>query len=150
MARESAAQIGSGTVPFTRGIIDTAERGNLANAEGLRGGTNVVIINPEDITSVDFFATSGVEVTQNPKEILNAHVNTLMPRMRNVTIQNTGPQNAYISGTSGSPWASLDEIGYVVTASGTEQSIVDLPILHNVSVWAKTRDATTYLRMLIT
>lgn len=149
MARETTSYIGSGTIPATRGILSSVQRGTNDDAIGAWGGTNVTLINVEDLTSVDIFAVSGVEVTQNPKEILNPY-NNLLPRTRNVKIQNTGPENAYIGNTSGVLWAPLDDVGYVIMASGTEQSTVDIPILHNNSIWAKTRDATTYLRMLIT
>ena len=39
MAREVFAIIGSGTIPYTRGILPAAQRGTESTGEGIRGGT---------------------------------------------------------------------------------------------------------------
>jgi hypothetical protein len=126
MAREVYATIGSGTIPFTRGILSSSQRGVEPNGEGHRGGTQVLIANPEDLNSVDAMAIRNVTVGTSATLIVGPNDNPL-PRNRTVRIANEGADDVFI-GQNDSVTTST---GYPI-AAGSE---ITLPLLHNVEVW---------------
>lgn len=146
MANQSSSAIASGTIEFTRQILPASQRGTEPNGRGERYGTNVVVINPEDMLSVDAFAASGITVGTTPLEIVGP-LNNPLPRMREVVIENTGGQDLFISHH---PNVELLD-SFVLPAEGTAgtSTRVTLPVLHNVSVYARTSTGTTQVRLLI-
>lgn len=130
-----ASIIGSGTLPYTRGILPASQRGNQSNGEGVRTGTQVVLANPEDLNSVDAFAVSGVSIGATPVKIWGPGINSL-PRQRGVTIKNQGPGSVYIGPRSTSVIAPS---GFQINppASSNAATEVTLPLLWNVDVWAR-------------
>lgn len=96
--RESAAVIGSGTVPLTRPILPVDQRGGNNDGRGERGGLNVVVINPEDLLSAETWATSTVSVTTSATLILGP-ANNPLPRNRKVIVKNQGTNAVTISPT---------------------------------------------------
>jgi hypothetical protein len=134
MTFQTPAIIGSGTLPYTRGILPAAQRGNQSNGEGVRVGTQVMIANPEDLNSVDAFAVSGVSLGATPVRIWGPGINPL-PRQREIRIKNQGPGSVYIGQNSTSVIAPS---GYHINAptANTFPSIT-LPFLWNVDIWAR-------------
>lgn len=129
MSIQSAATIGSGTLPFVTQILPPAARGQVANARGERFGTNVVVVNPEDQIAVDAFAVSGVSITSTPVRVWGPGINSL-PRQREVRLQNLGPGSIYLGPSS---TAVISPSGFRVAAAST----INLPFLYNVDVWAR-------------
>lgn len=130
-----ASQIGSGTLPFTRSILPSGQRGNEANGQGLRTGTQVMVGNPEDMVAVDAFAVSGVSLAGTPVRIWGPGINSL-PRQRSVTIKSQGPGSVYIGPTSTSVIAPSGFQINPPTANNTLTEIT-LPLLWNVNIWAR-------------
>lgn len=137
MSQNVAAIIGSGTIPYTRGILPPSQRGAQAGTEGVRTGQQVMIGNPEDLISVDAFAVSGVSFAGIPVKIWGPEINSL-PRQRHVRIHNQGPGTVFIGPTSTSVIAPS---GYEITPPTTAGSTVELPLLLNVSIWARAAGA---------
>jgi hypothetical protein len=146
MAQEVFAVIGSGTIPQTHSILPPAQRGTELAAQGIRKGTQVMLANPEDLNSVEAFAASGITVGTSAVEILAPGSNPL-PRMREVTIQNLGTADVYI-GHSDSVNLPIEGIELTAPAANTV-SLITIPLLHNVSVWAATLAGTADVRLLI-
>lgn len=142
--------IGSGTIPFTRGILPASQRGVEPDGEGLRRGIQVILANPEDLNSVDAIATSGVTIGTTPVQIAGPGV-TPLPRIRGVRIFNAsssstagnvlwiGPQQDFNFISEGIPLFG-SAAGHIVS--------MDLPILHNVPVWARSAANSIPIRML--
>lgn len=148
MAREVFAQIGSGTLPFTTSILPPAQRGTEADAQGHRGGTQVMIGNPEDMLAVDAFAVSGITIGTTPIEIVNPAFNPL-PRTRQVIIQNLdGTNDVFIGHKSTDLPLEGFQLSAVAAANGNSPSQVTLPLLHNVSVWAAASAGSVQVRMI--
>ncbi len=145
MAREGFSQMGSGTVGFLRGILGSEARGALGpgSGQGIRGGTQVLIINPEDLNSVDAFAVSGVSIGISPTKIWDANIDYILPRQGNITLQNDGPSPAYIGPNSTSV---ISPSGWMLatTAPNNRQS---LPFLKNIEIWARS-DGTSSIRIM--
>ena len=141
-----AANIGSGTLGQTRAILPALQRGSEPLGEGLRVGNQVMVGNFEDNVAVDAFAASGITVGTVAVEIVGPY-NNPMPRSRQVVIQNTGGQSVYLSHKSDFP--TLDSFELVVGGTAGTNRRVTLPILHNVSVYAKTTTGTSVVRLLI-
>ena len=135
MSSTVAAIVGSGTLPFTRGILSSIQRGYEAGGEGVRTGIQVMVGNPEDLVAVDTFVASGVTVGTTPLEIVGPHINPL-PRCRHVVVQNLGANDLYISHHPNVEILDSFQLAAGGTA-GADRSIA-LPLLHNTSVWAKT------------
>lgn len=130
-----AAIIGSGTLPYTRGILPPDQRGNQTGAEGVRTGTQVMIGNPEDILAVDAFATSGVSIGVTPVLVWGPSINPL-PRQRSVTIHNQGPSTVFLGANS---TAAIGPSGIFLDNGNTNLATADeitLPFLKNVEIWA--------------
>lgn len=134
-----AAQIGSGTIPFVRGILPSSQRGIEPNGEGVRTGIQVLVANPEDQIAVDAFAVSGVSIGVTPVKIWDANINPL-PRQRSVSLFNDGPNEAFIGQTS---TAVISPSGYNITA---ETSLL-LPFMKNVEIWARSA-GTSQIRII--
>jgi hypothetical protein len=98
-APQVAAQIGSGTLPYTYGILPPDERGSETDGGGVRLGLQVMVANPEDSVAVDAFVASGVTVGTTAVEVLGPGINPL-PRCRLVEFQNDGNNPILISHTS--------------------------------------------------
>jgi len=128
-----AAIIGSGTIPYTRGILPTSQRGNEPLGEGVRVGQQVMVGNPEDLLAVDAFAVSGVSIGPVPVKIWGPELNSL-PRQRSVRLHNQGPGPVFIGPTSTSVIAPS---GFEIMAPTVAGSTVELPLLLNVSIWAR-------------
>jgi len=126
MAYDVAADIGSGTLPYTRNILTPAQRGSNANGEGWRTGHQVMIANPEDLNSVDAFGIRNVSVTGTATLIVGPNDNPL-PRCRTVIIRNVGTGDVHIGPDSSVAVGTGFEL-----AANTQ---IELPFLHNVEVW---------------
>lgn len=147
MSREVAAIIGSGTVPYTRGILLPAQRGSQSGAEGVRVGLQVMIGNPEDMVSVDAFASSGIAVGTTPTKIFGSNQSPL-PRARKIIIENTSDTSTLL--VSHAPSRVISE-GYHLTNAGasTPRASIELPILGGTDVWAAALSGTVQVRILI-
>lgn len=146
MAQEHAAQVGSGTIPFVRNILPSGERGvnNVAASGqgGVRIGTQVILANPEDLNSVDAFAVNEHTVgSGGGTEIIGPLISPLT-RNRTVRIQNSHASTDIYVGHNSSVTSST---GFLVAAGTT----LELPLLHNVSVWAISALGNVSVRTLI-
>lgn len=147
MTQNVAAIIGSGTLPFTRGILPASQRGAQATGEGVRVGQQVILANPEDLNSVDTFAVSGVSIGSTPVRIWGPGINPL-PRQREVILHNDGPGDVYYGPTSTSVIApSGFHLHFAAGGAGTLQQI-QLPFLHNVDIWARASTGGASIRIL--
>lgn len=146
MSREVAAIIGSGTTPFTYGILSQSQRGSQSGAEGVRTGLQVVIANPEDMVAVDAFAASGIAVTTTPIKIFGASQSPL-PRARKVLIENSTDSSTLVIANRAS---KIPEGWQLVNAgANTPRASVELPIMNGTDVWAAAVAGTVQVRMLI-
>lgn len=141
-----ASQIGSGTLPYTYGILPSSQRGNEPLGQGIRHGQQVMIGNPEDLVAVDAFAASGITVGTTPVEIVGPNNNPL-PRCRQIILQNTGANEVYISHNPTFPLVDSFELPVGGTAGANRR--ITLPLLHNVSIWARADTGTSVIRLLI-
>jgi hypothetical protein len=139
------SQMGSGTIFFTRNIVPSGERGSgPVSAQGHRAGDPVIIQNPEDLTSVDAFAVSGVTVGTVPVQVINAIKNPL-PRSRSITLINDGTAIIRIA-NSQTKLAEGFPLYPVVSSVGNNS--LTLPVLKNVDVWAASDSGNNSLRMI--
>jgi hypothetical protein len=139
-----AAIVGSGTLPYTRGILPASQRGNQSNGEGVRTGTQVILANPEDLNSVDAFAASGITVGTSAVEVL-AFNNNPLPRCGNVIVKNGGSSVVLLSHKQN----FTDTEGFPLAANGTTGDTVSIPVLKNVSIWARCASGSTNIKLLI-
>lgn len=149
MARESASRIGSGVIPYTYNILDPTDGGSFTGGEGIRGGANVTLINPENLTSVDKFAVSGITAvpTAAPIEIFSFGSSPL-PHVRGIRVQNTSASNpVFISHTN----HDVPIEGYRLAPIGAtnDDNAVDIPIMRNVTIYAQATGGTADIRMII-
>lgn len=144
MTSSVAAIVGSGTLPYTRGILPASQRGNQSNGEGVRTGMQVMIGNPEDLTSVDAFAASGITVGSTSVEVISFGTNPL-PRCGNVIVKNGGASAVLISHKQN----FTDTEGFPLAANGTTGDTISVPALKNVSIWARCASGSTNLKLLI-
>lgn len=147
MAQEVFSQVGSGTLPFVRSILSPSQRGIAAGAQGIRGGTQVMIGNPEDVVSVDAFATSGVQVGTNPTLIIGPSTNPL-PRCRSVIIHNAGDNAVHLGSSPDTSLSGLPLAG-AVASPGADGRRIRLPLLHNVEVWGRTATGTSAVHYIV-
>ena len=160
MPRDVASLMGSGTIPYTLGILHTTLGGTLggslaagaSDGRGIRTGTQVAISNPEDIVSVPAIRASGITVGTSPVNILNqiSH-DVLLKRGRMVEIINLGPGNVAIGGTSSVTIGLAGESGFFLiapTAGQVPPQSVKLPIMNGCDVWA-IASAASDVRMLV-
>jgi hypothetical protein len=147
MAREVFATIGSGTLPFTRGILPAAQRGAEPTGEGARGGTQVMIGNPEDLNSVDVWAVSGVAVPDSEAvQIMGPTLNPL-PRMRTIILQNVGANDVAIAPDNNANPAATN--GGFILETGAAAQTITLPFLHNVEIWARADSGGGTINMIM-
>lgn len=144
MAQQSNATIGSGTLPFTTQILTPEQRGQQANGRGERYGTNVVVVNPEDQIAVDAWAASGVLVPSAAAVQVIGPGITALPRTRKVVLQNGGANAIYIAPTEAGATATD---GFSI--AGNALFTLELPLLHNNSIWALADTAPTLLKVLV-
>jgi len=146
MAQQSNATIGSGTLPFTTQILPADQRGQQSEGRGERYGTNVVIINPEDQVAVDAFATSGVILTTSTVELVGPGSNPL-PRSRGIIIENIDGTNDVLIGHRES---FQDPEGFILNATAEPAlSRIELPLLHNVAIYARAAAGTASVRFIV-
>ncbi len=144
MATQSYATIGSGTYVKTRLIIPSGLGGDgPSNARGDRYGTNVVVINPEDLNSSPAFATSGITVPNVSTAIWGPGI-SLLPTQRELVIRNYGPHDCEILTTN--PAGS----GFILPGDtdGGRAAYIRLPLLHNVDVYARSFGTTSQISIL--
>lgn len=151
MSFNVSTQVGSGTIPFVRGILPASQRGSQPDSEGIRTGAQVIVANPEDLNSVDAWAVSGVTVgSTTPVEIFGPNINPL-PRCRTVRIiNNTDSSTLYIGPTANVSKLIAD--GYILqrgvgAAAALEQGMV-LPFLKNISIFALSSSGPIDVRIL--
>jgi len=91
--RVTQSIIGSGTTTLTSDIRPgvVPSRGTQP-AQGIRDGMNVVVINPEDLNSSPFFASSGVMLAADTV----TEIPGLLPLRRTVQFASTGPGWVFI------------------------------------------------------
>lgn len=134
---EAQALIGSGTLPFTHGI-----------AGNVRAGNPVILTNPEDLVAMAAFATSGVTIGTSAVEILGPNRNPLS-QSRLVIFENTGLNTIFISHQKS--FTSLEGFeleANILLSNGSDRRLI-LPILRNVSVWARTDNGTSSIKLII-
>jgi hypothetical protein len=147
MAREGSALIGSGTVEQTRVILTPEQRGtNTASRNGHRTGTQVLVINPEDLNSVDAFVTSGVFIGNTATLIWGPNTNPL-PRQRHVELHNQGPGQVFIGHDSSVVPASGTHVHFQAGGGAGALQKIELPLMHNVEIWAVS-DSTAQIQIL--
>lgn len=144
MTSNVAAVIGSGTLPYTRGILPSEQRGSQSNGEGVRTGMQVMVGNPEDLNSVDVFTASGITVGTTSVEVISFTTNPL-PRSGMVLVKNGGASAVLISHKQN----FTDNEGFPLAANGTINDQIQLPVLKNVSVWARCASGSTTIKLLI-
>lgn len=144
MARETVSVIGSGTLVATRKILPESQRGSQTGGRGELCGSNVTVINPEDLIAVDTFASSGLTLGTSVIEI--GPYNNPLPRARKIRIQNDGAQDAYISHKSS--FVTLDSYLLPARDTGTAPREVEIELLHNVSIYMRTGTGSTTIRLL--
>ncbi len=160
MPREVATLMGSGTIPYTLGILHTTLGGTLtqslsagaSDGRGVRTAVQVAVANPEDIVSVPAIRSSGITVGTSPVNILNqvSH-DILLKRGRMVEIINLGPGNVAIGGTSAVTTTLQGESGFFLiapTAGVVPPQRVKIPIMNGCDVWA-VASAASDVRMLV-
>ena len=140
------SQVGSGTIPFVRGILNPDNRGFLIGGDGIKGGTQVILGNPEDLLSVDAFAASGVTVSTAVVELVGP-LNNPLPRCREIVVENVGGADVYLSHSSS--FTTQDSFELSTEGTAGRSSRIHLPFLHNVSLYAKTAAGSTSVRLLI-
>lgn len=146
MSQNVAAIIGSGTIPYVRGILPASQRGTQSNGEGVRVGEQVMIGNPEDLNSVDAFAVSGVSFGVTPVKIWGPGI-TPLPRQRTVVLENMGPSDAFIGPNSTSVIAPSGWQLPAPAAASESLSKIELPFMLNVEIWARS-NGTSQIRFL--
>lgn len=140
-----AAQVGSGTVPFVRGILPAAQRGSEPLGEGIRTGVQVMVGNPEDLVSVDAFAASGITVGGTPLKIFGSSSGT-WPRARRILVQNaTDSSTLLVANTA----AKTAEGWQLVNGTNAPRAFVELPIMAGVDVWVAALSGSILVRTLI-
>lgn len=147
MSQQVAAIIGSGTSPYTYGILPPEARGSQVGAEGVRTGIQVMIGNPEDMVSVDAFASSGIAVTTSPIKIFGAN-QTIMPRTRKIIVENATDSSTLLISHAQSKVVSE---GFQLTNAGSNapRSSIELPIMAGTDVWAAAAVGTVQVRILM-
>lgn len=143
MAQEVYSQVGSGTLPFTRTITPPAQRGTQTGAQGHRGGTQVMVGNPEDLVAVDAWGTGGVEIGPDPVKIIGPDTNPL-PRCREIQLTNNGTNIVHLG-----PDPSVSTSGFPLNPGAGEVNKVVLPLLHNNEVWARTETGTSPIHFIV-
>lgn len=147
MAQEHFAQVGSGTVPFTRGVLPTSERGITDSAGGIRRGTQVVVANPEDFVAVDAWAVSGITVPNGvATKILGPDTNPL-PRSRLVQIAVKDDSSTIV--VADREDRVLIE-GFPLRSGAAQRQYLSIPLMHNTEIWAAGVGAAVEVSLLIT
>jgi hypothetical protein len=143
MAVQSSTAVGSGTLPFTTRILTPAQRGQESEGRGERVGTNVIVVNPEDQIAVDAFAASGVAVGTSPVEVISPGTNPL-PRSRGIILENTGGTAVLLGHYEGFQDAEAFELATTLPGSR-----IELPFLHNVTIYARTASSTSTVKFIV-
>lgn len=128
-----SAIIGSGTIPYTYGILSPDKGGVQAGAEGVRTGHQVLIANLEDWLGVDKWMTSGIFVLTTPIKIWSPEIN-LLPRQRTLIIQNTTTNTNVFAGPTEE---SILTRGFVSRFVSGFAYIMSLPLMHNNTLWVR-------------
>lgn len=147
MARESASQMGSGTIPYVSNIRYGITQSDGSIARGERYGTNVTVINPEDMLSSPYWGVSGtivapVEYPTELSQILDER------RRRAIEIENIGPGYLHFSHNSGemsygNSWVLMP--GNSAVAGPHTQK---LPLLDNLPVYVMASGDSCFIRWM--
>lgn len=166
MAREQAAVLGSGSIPYLNPILHTS-LGGTANelpvgpgpgqGRGVRTGTNVAISNPEDLNSVPAFASSGVTVQTTPTQIWapDVHEAGVLRRRRTIRIQNLGSNDVYVGHAPDVTVGITQSAGWQVPSVNVggsvsnDQNTLELPLMGGVSIYAIADGGTSDVRILV-
>lgn len=152
------ALMGSGTIPYTAGILNTTRGGIISGVASLgrgeRTGDQSIIGNPEDFVSAPSFMCSGLTVgTAVAVEIWAPTIHeTLLRRRRMIKIQNLGTGDLYIGHTSAVNSAlGGPEPGFKLEAPGAnnESTMLDLPLMGGASVYGIATGASCDVRVLV-
>lgn len=144
MAREEAAILGSGTIPFMPPILHTSLGGTHttlpadgpAAGKGVRMGSQVVVSNHEDFHSAPSFMVSGVNVGTAAVQVWAPDLHeALLRRRRSIVVQNQGPGEVYV-GHNSSVGSGVTQPGFLLEAAPAGGSEIELPIMGGASVWA--------------
>lgn len=125
MTRESWAIMGSGTAPLASCIRAGVVQSDGSVAEGARGGTNVIILNPEDSVCSPFMATSGA-ILENGQIL---PLSGLIPYRRSTDVHNIGPYPVLIYTNQN----IIDEYAYPIFAGNNKE----FKVMNGVTVYAK-------------
>lgn len=147
MSRELSAIVGSGTVPFVRGILEHNVRGATSGGLGVRTGTQVMVGNPEDLLAVDAFASSGVSVPTGTPLMIVGPTNNPLPRCRQIMLENVGSNPVFISHKAS--FTNEDAWQLSATSVNGAQSVLTLPLLHNNCIYARATGGAGLVRILI-
>lgn len=139
MAKESYAIVGSGTLPYTTSILPPALGGTLEDGIGYRGGTNVTVINPEDLSSFSVFKAEAFTINTSAVQIAGPGVNPVEGVRKIVITNNTSGTTIYVKENS----TNVDTTGIALEA-GTP---LELGILGNVFLFAETASGSADLRV---
>lgn len=140
MSERVASMIGSGTLPYTRGILPASQRGNEPLGEGVRTGSQVIVANFEDNYAADAFSTFDIDLPAATATLIVGPSTNPLPRSRTVYIQNLGTGNFFIGHNDSVSVSS----GFLIT----EGEFIKLELLHNVEVWG-IAGGTRDIRVLI-
>ena len=149
-APQVASQIGSGTLPYTRGILPASQRGNEPTGEGVRTGLQVVVANPEEFCAVDAFAASGLTIGTTPVQIAGPGI-TPLPRARKIVIQNSSLSaalgDALFVGHRENHDFLIEGFGVYGSNAGHINQI-EIPLMAGTEVWARSVTNNISVRLL--
>lgn len=156
MARETPSVIGSGYYNAVYPIIPSGQGGSgpATGSDQVRsqlGGSNVVIVNPENVVAVPAWNTSGVSVGVVPTKIWDANINYILPTQRLIRLQNMGPNEVRVSSN---PTGAIFPSGFTITpitAAATNKdntSRLDLPLMKGAEIWASSL-GTSQIQIII-
>lgn len=141
MARETSSVVGSGTIQGVAGILPLDARGVEPEGRGEWRGTNVVVVNPEDLNSAAAFGIlNNAAVGTTAVELVSFGINPL-PRSGKVLIKNLTAETVFIGPTDG----VTSSTGYPL---GQNEELC-LTVLKNTSIWALTAANTADVRVIV-
>jgi len=145
MARESHAILGSGTASLVTSIRKGVVLEDGSQAEGWRVGTNVVVINPEDLYSSPVIGMSGITLAANgtPYRIpsyFNQYGATEFHR-RSLEIFNIGPAPYLLVYNNPN---LINQYGWPIKPGYSQK----FKVLDNVDIYVKASGAETDIRWL--
>lgn len=166
MAREQQSTLGSGTIPYLDPILHTTLGGiatELPNGSGpgqgrgQRGGTQIILANPEDVNSAPAFASSGITVGTTATQIWSPdlHEPNVLRRRRTMRIQNLGANDIYVGHADNVTVGLTQSAGWQIPSVNVGGSVTndmnffEIPIMGGVSVYAIADGGTSDIRILV-